>query len=762
MPVDAVIVITVGISLKTNCGKTAGKGGGCEKCCLSPEAFEDASLDSTRAAADFVKCRVADGNLEKNLSSRERRDGNSDLLPQELSYLALWAKGNPKKTARVHLLASDTREGRICAEVIWRTLAEYPHQAPLLGRFVCEEPITIPKLGIRNSDPDAFRNEAVPNVIGHILSIVEDGLPEETELIVNPTGGFKGIISYVTLATLLATHENVSVNYLYETSEKIISLPKYPIGLDYGLWHTEAALLEAAKKKPKYYEKQLNPKMGAVLEELIQRGDSTPAGSPAVPPSPARHLPEVLEDTYKKLAGEDPLQAYAVRVIGQFLKGDFLRDILTSFLKWTGANIWLGDQLVMAADHAAWHHHDLLALAQTLLTPIADRTVDGANRPFLTEEERFVLLSALLLHDCGHTVGTLPLEKGTQPSPAVPLLKSEIRDWHHWLAHYRLGDEGVRGLLRWEPPAGLLEAVRWLCVYHRRSTGWGKKGRSNNCPLLGDAPAPLDFAKSPPANLPGKDKVDLPKLIVLLRLIDGCDNQCHRVGGGTKSTFANEAMNQAAEALRLRMGRLLPAARRACDKAFPGDNAVAALLDAAEQAHKNRDEKPKSLKTSRESGSPHRSFAETLARHTGPAEEQHVAMALWEELLAVYDAYCVSYRQAVHFIKHEAVESILILPGNDFDEETCWHFDVVLRKGETHKTELGSGDFAKKHAQEMDGKTLQEWIQSEIVSEIVLNSDGEDPNAMLGHLAGVSGRTWRVSFRWEGEDTPFHIAESCP
>lgn len=758
MPEEAVIVITVGISLKTNCGKTAGKSGCRAKCCLSPKALEDAGLDSKRAAAEFVMCRVANGNLEKNLSSREQRDGNSDLLPQELSYLALWAKRNPKKTARVHLLASDTREGRFCAEIIWRTLGEHRHQAPLLERFDCVEPITIPKLGIRNSDPDAFRNEAVPNVIGHILSIVEDGLPRETELIVNPTGGFKGIISYVTLATLLAPHANVSVNYLYETSEEIISLPKYPIGLDYGLWHTEAALLEAAKKKPTYYEKQLNPKMGAVLEELIRRGDSTPGGSLAAPRSPARHLPEVLEKTYKELSGEDPLQAYAVRVIGQFLTGDFLRGILTTFLKKTGANIWLGDQLVMAADHAAWHHHDLLALAQTLLTPIADRTVNGANRPFLTEEERFVLLSALLLHDCGHTVGALPLKTGSQPNPAVPLLKSEIRDWHHWLAHYRLGDEGVRRLLGWEPPAGLLEAVRWLCVYHRRSTGWGKKGRSNDCPLLDNASAPLDFAAP---HLPGKDSVDLPKLIVLLRLIDGCDNQCHRVGGGSKSTFANEAMNQAAEALRLRMGRLLPAARRACDRAFPGDNAVAELLDAAEQAHNNRDKKPKSLKTSQESGSPHRRFAETLALHTGPAEEQHVAMALWEELLAVYDAYCVSHRQEVHFIKHEAVESILILPGKDFEEETCWHFDVVLRDGATHKTELDSADFAKKHAQEMGGKTLREWIQSEIVSEIVLNSDGEDPNAMLGHLAGVSGRTWRVSFRWEGGD-PFHIAESCP
>lgn len=733
---NPVIIITVGTSLISNRGgvredakdnqRWKDYGGA-----ISP--FRPNARPEDRAER-LHKHLVANGSLDRELGFRNSEGLEKDGLPQELSYLAL------RKTLEdhdVYLLASDSDAGRFCASAI-KIFLDNPSVDSFKWYKVADlQPITGLNVDLGDSQkdvasPEEFASVGVPNLIESILDIIRERA-DAPQVILNFTGGFKGAIPYTTLAMLFAEHKHVSMEYLYGESSAVISLPRYPIGLDFALWHREANLLEAALSHESLYGKALDPRMAAVAAELR-------AGS--------NGLPRLLRNRYQEQRDVDPLQTFSERVVDQFLgERPDLAECLKRLIRETGPSIWVGDKVPMAAEHAARHHHDLLELTQSLLTPIADAEVKE-GRPFLTQEERFVLLSAVLLHDCGHVVDALPLGSGK----IVPLFKSEIRDLHHFLAYHRLGDEKVRGELGWQPPNDdLLQATRWLCVYHRRRTGWDDKSKPQPtpCPYLdlevGTPCVPKEPLKSLLATLDGR--IDFPKLALLIRLIDGCDNQNRRVGYGNLRTLTESALDRDYVTLIERIRLLLPAALASVGAAKLDSSAQDFLSALDAYIKKGADDKQADRPDWSQYKETREKFARALAFGSGTPEKLQ-AMALWTELLNLYDQSCMCYAQAVHFIKHEVVQRITILPGEQFDLKRLWHLHITLHENPIRAAELDSDETRKKYEKTLKDLTLRRWIEEEVVTEI---REKDRPSVMIDYFAQAAGRPVLLTFSWKGE-----------
>lgn len=76
-----------------------------------------------------------------------------------------------------------------------------------------------------------FKEKGFPNLIQRILEI-EENCPKDNRPILNISGGYKALIPVMTIMGQLYDME---VNYVYEESGELISIPKVPMDFDFGL-----------------------------------------------------------------------------------------------------------------------------------------------------------------------------------------------------------------------------------------------------------------------------------------------------------------------------------------------------------------------------------------------------------------------------------------------------------------------------------------------------------------------------------------------
>ena len=682
---------------------------------------------------------IANGRLDEELGLREqatRRNASRDALPQELSYLALLAQQRGSLGADVALLASDSKEGLFCADTIHEFLRMHHSELPW-SCYCASDPITIEGLRTdkrcKNDNPsEDFEKRGIPNLVQEIQKRVSHSNP--SEVILNISGGFKGAIPYTTLALhlLQETEVPIRIHYLFEDTDQIIELPIYPLGLDYPRWHRNRNLLEAAKKHPHLYQAHLDQRMRAVLEQQAQLTASY-------------SVPNLLEKQYDTQRGKDPLQIYSTRVIKRFIPNKDYQGRLLDLVEKYGPLIWYGDRVPMAAEHASRHHHHLLEIAELILTPIAGANCKG-EVPFLNDEERFVLFAALLLHDCGHTVGALPLKNN---GGLVPLFISEVRDLHHFLSWHRLRQKDVNETLGWDPTAPLAEEVAWLCLYHRARMGWNsiedKRGRKR-CPFLDkEVPPPLELVEWMRNECQATEfalNIDFPKLVALLRMIDGLDIQSHRAGGSPTMKVVLAHFKSDKETARESIAALLPLAERALDQVSnggPWEKAKKLCKKVGEWLNR-RDEsqRPKQdaafWKTRDE-------MVDVMAQSSSTREEL-AAAAAWTQLARAFDEYCTRDRQFPHFVKHNAVSRLTILPAENFDLNSRWLFDVTLELSGEYKDKLEDREFARQWEGEIgEAATFKEWILNEIKAE----AEGGPEH----YLKGVSRKEFRLMPKWK-------------
>jgi len=749
------VILTVGTSLLTNAGGEGRAPGGIfsqyrQRCSA---ILKGGNIEPRQLACQLARTLLDGDGLRRELEYRRERSTLKDALPQELSYLALlpghlgWQQG---QKATVALLASDSREGDLCAKAIKLAIEGRSQEAPWshytvldvnhipglavtstgrdenkprqAGKPTCPEHLAVTSTGRDENKQLAatFRDQGLPNLVVAMQQLCTEHAG--SQVIVNLTGGFKGAIHYAALAALLLEGLPITMHYLFEDTDQIITLPVYPIGLDFPLWHRESVMLQAscAPTVGPLYREQLDRRMQAVADE---KGLWDVKGSMA----------RLLRDRYAAQRKADPLQTFSERVIQQFVKGDSYRTRLLDLMANTGLLIWYGDKVPMAAEHAARHHHHLLEIAQLLLTPIADLKSND-DRPFLNDEERFVLLAAILLHDCGHTVGALPVQASAGDSRLVPLFGSEVRDLHQFLAWHRLTDgPEVHG---WDRKGDLSREVAYLSLYHRSGMGWQEIDANRaRCPFLDfTAVSPLAAAKEYGL----AETIDFPKLVALLRVIDGLDVQRYRVGPGPTSEVMTAMFREEADAARARVAGLLPTAvelkgHLSCPAQCFVDQ-IAAWLDSGSRPRLDHN-----YRRSRET------LGILVAEGAG-SQEQRAAAAAWLELARAYDEFALRHRQQLHFDKHESVAQMALLPDEDFNPASCWCFTATLEPSDSRRELLDDREYADRWTGEMEGKTLRQWLLEDIQRELL------EPARQ--YLSDRSGRRFQLTVRWaDGPDT---------
>jgi putative CRISPR-associated protein (TIGR02619 family) len=153
----------------------------------------------------------------------------------------------------VVLIATETIEGNLCAQLVAKLL-----ESKNLCAKVDVEVIN----GLQARDGKRFRQEGLKNLVNFITRY------EYQDVVFNPTGGFKSVVPYITLAGMLF---HKPVKYIHEFSDDLITLVNFPLRFDEDLvFQLEEKFVEIEKEsfiKRATWEKGLD-------YNLLQRADS--------------------------------------------------------------------------------------------------------------------------------------------------------------------------------------------------------------------------------------------------------------------------------------------------------------------------------------------------------------------------------------------------------------------------------------------------------------------------------------------------------
>jgi putative CRISPR-associated protein (TIGR02619 family) len=119
-----------------------------------------------------------------------------------------------------YFLATDTFQGVLAA----RVLADFCREC-----YEVNSAEVLRVEGLQVQDERAFRLLGLPSLIQTIYRILDDTANARMTAILNPTGGFKAAIPYMTLVGMI---RGVKVALIHETSQSLITLAGLPITLD--------------------------------------------------------------------------------------------------------------------------------------------------------------------------------------------------------------------------------------------------------------------------------------------------------------------------------------------------------------------------------------------------------------------------------------------------------------------------------------------------------------------------------------------------
>lgn len=135
----------------------------------------------------------------------------------------------------VILLATDTADGRTCAQAV---------ESVLTGSFgLSQDKVKVVRVpGMQVRDADKLRKTGLPALIERVIAFVEDPqLRYGGEIVLNPTGGFKGVVPFITVIGMLFGLRSV---YIFEHAESLISLPPLPVSFDMHLYERARPALQ--------------------------------------------------------------------------------------------------------------------------------------------------------------------------------------------------------------------------------------------------------------------------------------------------------------------------------------------------------------------------------------------------------------------------------------------------------------------------------------------------------------------------------------
>lgn len=138
----------------------------------------------------------------------------------------------------VILFTSDTAEGMACGTILKSTIQQI---------FGVENVSLTRVQGLQARDGERLKRQGIPNLINHLTPILQD--PQRRYaggVILNPTGGFKGVVPFMTVLGMLY---GAKVVYIFEFSNQLVTLPPLPVTLDPEIFERARPALEWAKEQ---------------------------------------------------------------------------------------------------------------------------------------------------------------------------------------------------------------------------------------------------------------------------------------------------------------------------------------------------------------------------------------------------------------------------------------------------------------------------------------------------------------------------------
>ncbi|MDR0507535.1 MAG: putative CRISPR-associated protein [Dysgonamonadaceae bacterium] len=187
--------------------------------------------------------------MNRHISWESVDNGEGDILRSQIADILKQEGHNPKKRedhkricAEIHvisrltidqrdrivLLASDNMQGRVCAEMVKKTIIDAFNST--------EAEVEIRRIeGLQVLDAKKLREQGLKNLVKVVLDYLDnDDLRYRYDIILNPTGGFKGVVPFVTILGMLYGRRSV---YLFEFAEELINLPPLPFSFDIQLYN---------------------------------------------------------------------------------------------------------------------------------------------------------------------------------------------------------------------------------------------------------------------------------------------------------------------------------------------------------------------------------------------------------------------------------------------------------------------------------------------------------------------------------------------
>ncbi len=257
---------------------------------VGQSVFFNASEHIKRRATEFSK---ETGSDPKDILTKQGDFPGKDLYEDTLAILQtcrspealriasaelnsldhILAGREPHKSDQLHFLASETPDGALAARVMADFCAVHFERRDEKTKAHLIE-------GLQVQDGERFRRYGLRNLIKTLYSILngskgvkgEEGAPAGTYTrILNPTGGFKGVVPYLTIIGMI--EPEIEVSYIYERSPELITLAGLPVNLDYGKLEGAYKALAACQR-----EKQLSyDELAALLDVPDQPIGSHPA-----------------------------------------------------------------------------------------------------------------------------------------------------------------------------------------------------------------------------------------------------------------------------------------------------------------------------------------------------------------------------------------------------------------------------------------------------------------------------------------------------
>ena len=178
------------------------------------EAEKDDGAELRRQIIELMKKDDHDPHKKENLMK----------LGAEINVLS---RLDIEKNDRIVLLASDNAFGKICTDMV---------------KYACVEAFGLPEgaveirriEGLQVHNAKKLRETGLKNLVKTILEYVaSDEYRWSYDIILNPTGGFKGVVPFITVLGMLYGRRCV---YLFEFAEELINLPPLPFSFDMRLY----------------------------------------------------------------------------------------------------------------------------------------------------------------------------------------------------------------------------------------------------------------------------------------------------------------------------------------------------------------------------------------------------------------------------------------------------------------------------------------------------------------------------------------------